>query len=55
MLGTSYDCLMLVGLLQLQGLCLEAHTEEAAIVGFVLASGFHMIPQLPVGYVVDEL
>jgi hypothetical protein len=52
MVGTSYDCLMLLSLLQLQGLCLEAHMEEAVIVGFVLASGFHMIPQLTAGYVI---
>lgn len=53
MVGTSYDCLVLEGLPQLQDLCLGVHMEEAVIVGSVLGSGLHMIVYLTVGYVID--
>lgn len=53
MVGTSYDCLVLEGLPQLQDPCLGVHMEEAVIVGFVLGSGSHMIAYLTVGYAID--
>jgi hypothetical protein len=53
MVGTSYDCLVLGDVLQRQGPCPGVHMEEAVIVGFVMVSAFHMVPQLVVEDVID--